>query len=145
LRGHERMKTTRVWRRSRAIVAFFAYATFSLHVCATERVSSSPAATADNFAPVNRPQAHVESSSRQPVLSAMDGLQRPITQRANSIASQFMDWYFAASRHEKALAFELLLIGCRLGLRIYLRHENSSPTIKSEGNSTATNSLSLNE
>jgi hypothetical protein len=125
-----------------AITILFMSASFSSHVCATERVLDSAAANASNYAAVNHSQESVESTNRQPaIVGVIPIMNTPIVNPAYSISSQFMVWYSALGRHEKALTFELLMIGCYIALRIYSSRKRSGQQSELPGKSTSTNSL----
>jgi hypothetical protein len=125
-----------------ASLLFTMSATLSSCIYATEDPLQSDAATRSKYAVVNHTQQGVGSTTRLPaVVGTSLGINSPTAYDAQSIGGQFMEWYSALGRHGKALTFELLLIGCWIGLRIYLRRQQRSSANEPAGDSTATNSL----
>jgi hypothetical protein len=115
---------------------------FLSHVYATEHALESAAVNASSYAPVNHTQERVESTNRQPAIVGMIPMMNiPIVPPSHSISGQFMRWYSTLSRHEKALTFELLMIGSYIALRIYSRRKRSGQQRELPGKSATTDSL----
>ena len=126
-----------------ALLISFMSAAVSSYVYATDGQLRSDLQTTTKYAVVNHTQQGAESSNRAQVIAgaspAING--RPTAYHADSIGGQFMEWYTSLGRHEKAGTFELLLIGCCIGLRIYSKRQQRSPAREPTAESTAANSL----
>jgi hypothetical protein len=136
------VKTKNMFGLAARISILFAAMVFSTHTCAVTSTSSPSGAVASgSYLSVSHTQERVESTNRPldnaVAIPVLDGA---AAHPAGSISKQLIESYVALGRHGQALAFELLLIGCYIALRIYSKRRKQSAESEHPAGSTATNS-----
>ena len=134
------VKTKNMFGLAARISLLFAAMVFSVHTCAVTPTSSLSGAVASGSY-LSHIQERVESTNgpldNAVAIPVLDGA---AAHPAGSISKQLIESYVALGRHGQALAFELLLIGCYIALRIYSKRRKQSAESEPPAGSTATNS-----
>src|SRR5258705_2705921 len=113
------LTTENLFKRGARISILYAAMVFSAHTFAVTPTSlQGGVAASGSYLSINHTQELVEPTNRPlDIAGATPALDGPTAHSADSISKQVMRWYAALGRHGQALAFELLLIGCYIGLR----------------------------
>ncbi|MDB5821391.1 MAG: hypothetical protein JWR21_95 [Herminiimonas sp.] len=108
-----------VCERAAGITILLMFAVCSGQANTAEHKLESAAPASGKYLVVNHAQESVEPT--RPALNIAGSIQAtdsPAAHVAGAISSQFVEWYSLLGCHGKALAFEFLLIGCYVALRI---------------------------